>query len=632
MVNYLSKFIPNMSAKIVNIRTLLESKTEWQWNHEHAKEWTEIKRLLTTEPVLRFFDQNRETKVSTDASKGGLGAVLLQKDDGVWQPVAYASRAMTSAETRYAQIEKETLGLVFGCEQFHMYIYGKKVILETDHKPLIAISKKCLSDMPPRIQRFMLRLQKYDLIYEFTPGKLLLVADALSRAYPVSEMNAADAKLSEEVDVHVHLIRETIPVTKEKWADIAAETVKDPELQEVREHVKNGWETGKCCRPYYHFQEEITVVQGVLLKGSRVIIPHSMRGEMIKRVHEGHLGIEKSKRRARTTMYWPNMNEDIQRVVSKCSVCIKYRYKQQKESLKPHPVPGMPWNKVGADLFHLNGKDYLVIIDYLSNFPEVAQLSSTNAKQVITQCKSVFARHGIPVTMVTDNGPQFSSEEFRQFARAYEFDHITSSPYFPQSNGQAEQGVKTVKRLLKKALEAKEDPYLALLAYRSSPLECGLSPAELLMNRKLKTRLISVHDYDQSDGRWAKRDQRKSYNQNAKDLEHLGQDNTVRVRGQDCWGPRAKVLRQVAPRSFDVLTEQGHVYRRNRKDLLLTNGMFQNQDEHFEHMNDPEVEVEKAQGKNNEATTRDERPNGNTEPVRRSTRPHKPTQRYIEEY
>lgn len=579
MVNYVGKFVPNLSSKTVALRHLLENSSDWQWNHEHAREWSDLKEILITAPVLKFFDPTKRTKVSTDASSQGLGAVLLQEHDSTestestWCPVAYASRAMTSAERRYAQIEKETLGVVYACEKFREYIYGRPTLIETDHKPLISISKKNLCDTPPRIQRLMLRLQNYDLTFEFTPGKFLVVADALSRAFVRADPDRTTARNEQEVEIHVNLIQATIPVSQQKWRKIAAETARDPVLQEVIGYVDNGWNVpaAKSCRPYYHFQEELSVVEGVLLKGVRIVVPVLMRPEMITRVHEGHLGIEKSRRRARTVMYWPNMNAEIERAVNNCAVCLKYRYKQQKEPLKPHHVPNTPWMKVGADLFHLQGKDYLVIVDYMSNYPEVDLLSGTKSLEVIKHIKSMFARHGIPEVMVTDNGPQFSCAEFKNFAAVYEFHHETSSPLYPQSNGQAEKAVQIVKRLVKKSVERQEDPYLALLAYRSSPLECGLSPAELLMGRKLNTRLPSAHHVLQpSTSNPVKRDQCRFYNRGAKRLSPLSPGDTIRMRAEGRWEHKARVLDEPTPRSYRVQTEFGQTYRRNRRDLLLT--------------------------------------------------------------
>ena len=146
LVNYMGRFIPNLSANTKALRSLLEGKTEWQWSHVHEQKC--LKSSLVKEPALKLYDPSKPVKMSTDASKNGLGAVLLQQHDCDWFPVAYASRTMSSTETNYAQIEKETLGAVFGCERFHQYICGRLTVLETDHKPRLAIVKKNLSDAP----------------------------------------------------------------------------------------------------------------------------------------------------------------------------------------------------------------------------------------------------------------------------------------------------------------------------------------------------------------------------------------------------------------------------------------------------------------------------------------------------
>ncbi len=132
-----------------------------------------------------------------------------------------------------------------------------------------------------------------------------------------------------------------------------------------------------------------------------------------------------------------------------------------------------------------------MIVDYFSRFIEIARLKQLTADEVITHAKSIFARHGIPESVVSDNGPQYSSEAFKQFAKDFQFEHLTSSPYFPQSNGEAERAVQTIKNLLRK----KGDPYLALLAYRATPLEAGYSPSELLMSRKLRTTIPTTRDH-----------------------------------------------------------------------------------------------------------------------------------------
>jgi hypothetical protein len=215
-----------------------------------------------------------------------------------------------------------------------------------------------------------------------------------------------------------------------------------------------------------------------------------MRKDMLSRIHGGHLGIEKCRARAREAVYWPGINRDIETLISKCDTCQRHRYKQAKEPMLIPEMPTEPWQKVGTDLFHVNGKDFLLVMDYHSNYPEVAQLNSTSASAVITRMKSIFGRHGIPQIVQSDNGPQYSSQDFQMFAEEYGFQHTTSSPLYPKAIGKAEKGVEIVKRLLKKAAETKSDPYLALLTYRSSPLGSGASPSELLMNRKLRRKSI----------------------------------------------------------------------------------------------------------------------------------------------
>lgn len=179
---YFSKYLPRFSHRTTLLRNLLKTESVFKWTLNHDNEWKTLKTSLTTVPVLAFYNEALETKVSMDASSYGLGAALFQRHDTEWRPVAYESRVLTECESRYSQIEKEARGSAFGCERFHNFIYGRPITLETDHQPLIAIAKKNVGDMPPRLQRFFLRLMKYDYKFQFVPGKQLVLADALSRA------------------------------------------------------------------------------------------------------------------------------------------------------------------------------------------------------------------------------------------------------------------------------------------------------------------------------------------------------------------------------------------------------------------------------------------------------------------
>ncbi|KAI7790353.1 hypothetical protein IRJ41_020250 [Triplophysa rosa] len=522
MINFIGKFIPNLSSKTACMRALLLHSSEFNWTARHEKEWTDLKVTLTTEPVLAFFDCSKPLNISTDASKEGLGAVLLQSED---------------------------------------------------HKPLISIIKQNLNDMSPRIQRLMMKLQRYDFKLIYTPGKYLVLADALSRA-PVRSTQDEPSSTEEDVDLHVNLVAETLPVSDCKLKQLAHETAKDVTLQAVINNLENGWPKGLSPQ-YFHIRSELSVVNGLLLRKNRIVIPESMRYDMLKRIHEGHLGIEKCKRRAREAVYWPGIKGDIEQMVSKCQTCLKYRNKQAKEPMIIADQTAEGWEKVGTDLFHFNGKDYLLVIDYYSNYPEIALLGDSTAGKVITHMKSIFARHGIPKVVVSDNGPCYNCKEFEQFAMEYEFQHTTSSPLHPQANGKAERGVQSIKRLLKKALEDGSDPYLALLSYRASPLECGVSPAEMLMGRKLLTTLPCVSRIKPNQDlrrrkELLKHKQKRYFDRTTKILQPLCKQDVVRVQNADTWSRKAVVLEEVNPRSYKVQTENGQVLRRNRRSLLKT--------------------------------------------------------------
>ena len=451
---------------------------------------------ITQAPVLAFFDPEKEVTIQCDASQDGLGAVLTQEG----KPIHYASRAMTKAEKNYAQVEKELLAIVFACERFDQYVYGKSVTVESDHKPLEQIGTKPFHEIPKRLQRMYLRLQKYDVKITYRKGSQLFIADTLSRAYlPETQVdhNAGNefcAQLEE-----TNLVAD-LPISNERLNELRRATAADPVLQKVREYVEKGWPTSKQYLPpdvvpYYSLQSEISYQNGLLFKSGRIIVPQTLREDMTKRLHSSHLGIEGCLRRAREILYWPKMSSQVKELVSKCSVCNTYQPKQCKEPLLSHDSPALPWSKVGVDLFIYENRNYVITVDYFSNFFEVDYLTRTTTTAVIKKLKEQFSRHGIPETVFTDNGPQFVCKEFREFSNEWEFDHLTSSPRYPQSNGKVENSVKTCKLLMKKAFLSKADVHLALLEFRNTPSERdGVSPSQKLFSRRTRTCLPTTKD------------------------------------------------------------------------------------------------------------------------------------------
>ena len=277
------------------------------------------------------------------------------------------------------------------------------------------------------------------------------------------------------------------------------------------------------------------------------------------------------------------MSAAVKNYVSQCEICPAHETSQQKEKLCPHEIPDRPWSKVAVDLFELNNRHYLVTVDYYSNYWEVDRMeSSTTSKAVILKLKQQFARHGIPNTVFSDNGPQFDSDEFRRFAREWEFSHVTSSPGYAQSNGMVESAVKTVKRLIKKANEDNTDPWLAILDHRNTPTEgMNSSPAQRLLSRRTRTLLPTSEKLlkpQLAEGVLEEKKKIKSkqalyYNRNARDLPSLKKGDTVRIQpiksAKEPW-KKATVQEQVNVRSYKVLTEDGSTLRRNRRHLKAT--------------------------------------------------------------
>lgn len=211
---------------------------KWIWSHEQEQCFLKLKEILTQEPVLKFYDPEKSFRISTDVSQYGLGAVLLQQHNEQWLPIAYRSRALTSAESRYAQIEKELLVSLYACERLHQYVYGQPFEVETDHKPLVSIMSKSLNDCPVWIQRILIRLQKYDMHMIYTQGKYMYTADTLSRA--VDKEESADCKKSAEIQAYVDMVVTSLPVTADRTEQIRKETKAEETMKELKETVHKG--------------------------------------------------------------------------------------------------------------------------------------------------------------------------------------------------------------------------------------------------------------------------------------------------------------------------------------------------------------------------------------------------------
>ncbi|UYV70256.1 K02A2.6-like, partial [Cordylochernes scorpioides] len=605
MVNFSARFVPNLAEIAHPMNKLLSKKEEWIWGDDQDRAFDQIKKNLTSAQGLALYDPSLPITVSADASSFGLGAVIWQTKDGLRQVIAYASRTLSETEKRYAQIKKEALAITWACEKFKQYIQGLVITLETDHKPLVPIfTSKNIDDLTPRIQRLRLRIMRYSYKIVHTPGKNLIVADALSRS-PRTKVGTQE--LEEELCAYVQQVVSFMPISDVRVKEIKESQDKDQVIQNIIKYTQEGWpertNVSMSKSQYWPAKDDFSVENGILLKGSRYVIPENIRKGLLQRIHEGHLGIVKCRERAKGSVWWPWITSEIEEMVRTCPMCIEERTNRH-QPLLPSELPNCPWEKVGVDLFTLKGQNYLLIADYYSRYPEIARLEDITSASVIVHCKSIFARHGIPLEVRSDNGPQFGSL-FKEFAHEYGFTHVTSSPRYPQSNGFIESFVKIVKERISKS----KDPYLALLAYRATPLANGFSPAELSMGRRDRTTIPTPTKQHQppnlknlKNQETIQREKQKYYFDRAKGVRELPPlDVNDRVWLTDLKTPGVIISKADTPRSYVVDTPRGSV-RRNRFHLLPT-GQRSPGPPHFEPDEEPYINCPEANTHTSDAPT-----------------------------
>ncbi|KAK3885281.1 hypothetical protein Pcinc_010488 [Petrolisthes cinctipes] len=575
-VAYLARYLPRLSAVAEPLRALQKKDVEFQWPPALQKTFEEIKMLVTTAPVLQYYDPRLPVTLQCDASNYGLGAAILQEG----KPVAYASRSLTSAEKNYAQIEKEMLAIVFATHRFDQLIYGLPVIqVQMDHKPLESILRRLINDAPnKRLQSMMLKLQRYNWYTHYVSGKHVTIADTLSRQLP---SHAEKQQAVFTVNLEQHRLALDLAVMPATLLDLQNETANDEELQAVITAIQSGNWDSPSVEDFRPSKNELTTQNGLVFKGAKLVIPHAARRRILCNLHTSHGGIEATRRRARDLYFWPRMNQHVTDLVKGCSICAAVQPSQQRKPLLPHEIPKTPWTKVGMDFFEFRGRHYLIMTDYSTNWFEVSDMSWITTHALIDQCRFQFDRHGVPLTVVADSGTQFRSAEFTRFAREWNFEVVVSSPHYHQSNGKAENGVKTLKLMLQKCYLDNKDPMLAILEWRNTPSEqTGFSPAQRMFARRCRTPLpvsqeLLLPEVDREGRAYDKHQQARKiqaahYNRATKPLPPLTTGNQValQVPGSTSWVP-GTVVRSLLHRAYEVESGGWH-YKRNRRHLRPT--------------------------------------------------------------
>ena len=373
----------------------------------------------------------------------------------------------------------------------------------------------------------------------------------------------------------IHTKVKNLPISKERLQELKMFTETDSELQTVMKMIKEGWPPHKKLVPptircFWDIRNDLHEAEGIIMKSQKLVIPFNMRQHILELLHKAHLGIEKTKARARATVYWPGISGDIETYIRKCKECQQYTYKNPKERFIAHPIPDTPWTKIGSDIFEHSGKLFIVAIDYFSKFIEFSEIRDKTVETVILFFKQIFARHGILVEIIADNVPYNSKK--------YNSKLTNSSPRYTQSNGMSELAVRIMKRILKKY----NDPYISLLEYLNTPLTgMTYSPCQLLMSRPTRTLLPTTKDFltpelakdgiIQTDQN--KEKQKEYYNRNAKTLPEIQSNTSVRFLKDKKWEPGILLNKTEHPRSYLIDTPNG-IIRRNRRHSNVTNEDF----------------------------------------------------------
>ncbi|CAH8672200.1 unnamed protein product [Schistosoma rodhaini] len=503
MISHYGVFLPDLHRWRAPLNDLLKKDTKWVWSRECQDAFSKLKKLLSSNLLLAHYDPALPIVLAADASNYGIGAVISHiYPDRSEKAIAHASRSLTVTERNYSQIEKEALAIIFAVKKFHKMLFGRQFTLLTDHKPLLTVfgSKKGIPVYTAnRLQRWATTLLGYDFKIKYNPTTNFGQADALSRLISSQTKHEEDvlvAAVEAEAEVQA-VLTDAIAALPITYENIKEASKRDNTLKTIRHFLLNKWPSERLqgeILQYFRRRESLTIVDSCIMFGQRIVIPSTLRRRVLKQFHMGHPGMSKMKSLARSYVYWPSMDQEIEQLCQTCESCLEAAKNPVKVKPQPWPKPDGPWQRLHADFAGpIHGKNFLVIVDAYTKWPEVYEMRSTTSENTISKLSSLFACFGVPEILVTDNGTQFTSSTFKRFCSENGIRHLQSPPYHPQSNGQAERFVDTIKRaLLKGGREGNPEQVVRrfLMTYRVTPnpvVPEGKSPAVCMFGRKIRT-------------------------------------------------------------------------------------------------------------------------------------------------
>lgn len=496
-INYYSRFLKDMATIIAPLYDCTKNE-KFKWNADCQHSFDLIKKKLATAQSVSHYDPTLPLILSCDAASEGISAVLSNRGpDNVIKPIAFVSKKLNDREKRYSALDKEAMAIVFGVTKFYNFLYGQQFELETDNTALVRIfgpSKGIPKMAAKRLQHYAIFLSAFSYKIRHIPTNKN-PADYLSR---MPTKVKQDLDLDKQLGVCVNYIDSSDPNTID-WEVIQKETKKDKLLSTIIRYSYDGWPDVKLIepqlKPFYIKRNEISIDRGCLFWGHRIIIPHSIRKDVLNELHKSHFGSSRMIDMAKSYFWWPKLNEDIIDITRTCINCLSYRNAPPKANLKPWPVPPSAWYRLHADfLGPLFGKMFLIVVDSYSKWPEVFQMANIASTLSIQKFEQIFLSYGFPIHLVTDNGTSFTSHDFQTYCKKRGINHTFTPPHHPATNGAAERFVETFKSNITKIVESGKSLNYAisifLSDYRSTPHKStGVSPARLMLGREVRSRL-----------------------------------------------------------------------------------------------------------------------------------------------
>ena len=492
-MQFYGKFLPDASTIAEPLHQLTKKDVEWKWGPAQIQAFETIKRMLSSENVLAHFNPKEQIGISCDASNVGIGAVLFHRyADGTERPICNASKTLTETQRNYSQVQKEALAIIFALKKFHQFLYGRHFLLITDHKPLLSLfgpNKATPAMAANRLARWALLLSQYSYQIEYRRTSAHGNADALSRLPSATDTSFDNDETGDEADqvCMVNTIGSQLDPLDSKI--LTKESSKDPLLATVMRYCREGWPERCPENPYWKVKENLSVTNGCLFHGARLVIPESLRERVLEILHISHMGMQRMKQLARTAVYWPGIDAAIVNLSQRCTTCGEHQDMPAKAPVHPWIIPDKPWIRIHVDhAINFLGTNWLIVVDSYSKYPTIHQTTSTSTRATTELLEQDFAHFGYPLAVVTDNATTFTSGEFQEWCRSRGIAHLTGAPYHPATNGAAERMVGAFKKAMKKSKLA---PRLALqeflMMYRRTPTPTGYSPSELLNGRQIRT-------------------------------------------------------------------------------------------------------------------------------------------------